>query len=65
MEACYLADASIFLHLLRKGANLYIKDNNGNTALSIAKSSNNYYIKQFLIDHGYFWKFCNYSKNKK
>jgi len=65
MEICKSEDEVLIEHYLKRGAYMYAKDNEGNTALSIAKSYNNYRIVNYLIEQGANWKFCNYSKNKK
>jgi len=65
MEMSCYNDSCVFNAYVSRGANIYIKDKNGNTALSNAQSLYNYHVENYLIEHGALWKFCNYGKNKK
>ncbi|ORX53809.1 putative ankyrin repeat protein, partial [Piromyces finnis] len=52
MEASYYGNINIIEVCLKHGANLYMKDNKGNTALSIAQTLNNKRLENYLIEHG-------------
>jgi len=65
MELCYYNKFYVIFYYISHGANIYVKDNNGNAALSIAHSLNNKRVEEYLIEQSALWKFCNYSKNKK
>jgi len=52
MELCYFDEGMAILFFIRKGANIHIKDKNGNTALSIAKSKGNMQAAHYIIKYG-------------
>jgi ankyrin repeat protein len=52
MELCCFDESYPVYYYIRHGSNIYIKDRDGNTTLSIAQSLNNKKVEKYLIEHG-------------
>jgi len=48
-------------YIINCGADIYTKDNESDTALTISQRKN-HLVYLYLIENGALWKFCNYSK---